>query len=126
MLNLLARGLSPLTRGKQAASATSVGDCRFIPAHAGKTSRKTPAPASRQAHPRSHGENKAIGSSMASAWGSSPLTRGKHDGHRVDQEYDRIIPAHAGKTPISRVLGTSSRDHPRSRGENGHAWPPSR
>ena len=100
MLNLLARGLSPLTRGKQAASATSVGDCRFIPAHA----RKTPAPASRQAHPRSHGENKAIGSSMASAWGSSPLTRGKHDGHRVDQEYDRIIPAHAGKTVMPGLL----------------------
>ena len=61
MLNLLARGLSPLTRGKQAASATSGGG---LPAH-----------------PRSRGENGGTDEEITAEAGSSPLARGKpiHD-----------------------------------------------
>ena len=36
-------------------------------------------------------------------------------------EIDRIIPAYAGSTPATRVLGKNTRDHPRVCGE--HVWP---
>lgn len=56
MLNLLARGLSPLTRGKQAASATSGGG---LPVH-----------------PRSRRENLTENTRAGIEAGASPLTRG--------------------------------------------------
>ena len=50
--------------------------------------------------------------------GSSPLTRGKQASRVSDQQSNRLIPAHAGKTPRKRGLSTSRAAHPRSRGEN--------
>ena len=70
-------GSSPLTRGKQDASARAVYRLRLIPAHAGKTSsgdcRAYPA----WAHPRSRGENAPGETYEGTVTGSSPLTRGK-------------------------------------------------
>ena len=98
MLNLLARGLSPLTRGKQAASATSGGG---LPVH-----------------PRSRRKNLSTRFVEWLMGGSSPLTRGKR-GCRGHLDYrDGIIPAHAGKTSGSRCSTAASRAHPHSRGEN--------
>ena len=50
--------------------------------------------------------------------GSSPLTRGKLALLAQLKPGSGLIPAHAGKTHTSRAPVTSSRAHPRSRGEN--------
>ena len=55
---------------------------------------------------------------MSRYFGSSPLTRGKHDLRDRLTPEDRLIPAHAGKTRRSRRISPSSGAHPRSRGEN--------
>ena len=78
MLNLLARGLSPLTRGKQAASATSGGG---LPVH-----------------PRSRRENLTENTRAGIEAGTSPLTQGKHCMILPTGRPVRLIPAHAGKT----------------------------
>ena len=57
-------------------------------------------------------------SSDPSAKGSSPLTRGKLTGAGVWGGTERLIPAHAGKTPTDQVGGLLVWAHPRSRGEN--------
>lgn len=98
MLNLLARGLSPLTRGKQAASATSGGG---LPVH-----------------PRSRRKNLSTRFVEWLMGGSSPLTRGKR-GCRGHLDYrDGIIPAHAGKTLRASLSSALLWAHPHSRGEN--------
>ena len=51
--------------------------------------------------------------------GSSPLTRGKQASRVSDQQSNRLIPAHAGKTCGTTPFPRSRRAHPRSRGENG-------
>ena len=72
----------------------------------------------RGAHPRSRGENKASERSGALVKGSSPLTRGKPKRWRGERPWQRLIPAHAGKTRSSACLMCSGGAHPRSRGEN--------
>ena len=71
---------------------------RLIPAHAGKTSKKTAG---------------GMGNR-----GSSPLTRGKPEVKAAEDVRRRLIPAHAGKTNPSRNPSGNPRAHPRSRGEN--------
>ena len=71
-----------------------------------------------RAHPRSRGENCARASDEFHATGSSPLTRGKRLGRRALLLLFGLIPAHAGKTCRGRSVGSRSRAHPRSRGEN--------
>ena len=50
--------------------------------------------------------------------GSSPLTRGKRVGRAAGHGVEGLIPAHAGKTPLSRSAAMRAPAHPRSRGEN--------
>ena len=50
--------------------------------------------------------------------GSSPLTRGKHNFARACVIRERLIPAHAGKTPELSCHFLKPTAHPRSRGEN--------
>ena len=98
MLNLLARGLSPLTRGKQAASATSGGG---LPVH-----------------PRSRRENLTENTRAGIEAGTSPLTRGKQGYRVVDGVGVGLIPTHAGKTRPSLRSYRKQPAHPRSRREN--------
>ena len=77
-----APGSSPLTRGKQRHAPHKVKGGRLIPAHAGKTSGYQPHVSVPPAHPRSRGENSQTSNSSPPPVGSSPLTRGKHGGHR--------------------------------------------
>ena len=91
-------GSSPLTRGKPPGSLASTSRAWLIPAHAGKTTACSPASLTRRAHPRSRGENAALLGGCQAVRGSSPLTRGKHDGARHRRGAARLIPAHAGKT----------------------------
>ena len=70
------------------------------------------------AHPRSRGENEALAASDATDKGSSPLTRGKPASAGRSAARRGLIPAHAGKTALTRRWAPCERAHPRSRGEN--------
>ena len=52
----------------------------------------------REAHPRSRGENVENGTTGTRQDGSSPLTRGKLKSAFGSVQSARLIPAHAGKT----------------------------
>ena len=112
------RGSSPLTRGKPLTCADQEGAEGLIPAHAGKTLPSDRHVGTRQAHPRSRGENHRQEVSAPIFLGSSPLTRGKRRSPRRWNGTRRLIPAHAGKTRNARILGNKLGAHPRSRGEN--------
>ena len=90
----------------------------LIPAHAGKTLPAALRLQKRWAHPRSRGENFSTLARVRVSKGSSPLTRGKRSASRRTIRYPGLIPAHAGKTPVSMCVSIHSRAHPRSRGEN--------
>ena len=117
-IRLVARGSSPLTRGKLAQLADLVAWEGLIPAHAGKTPNTRPSTHSTRAHPRSRGENAEYKALDALDEGSSPLTRGKRRIQGPRRTRRGLIPAHAGKTRAARVAGRRSWAHPRSRGEN--------
>ena len=91
-------GSSPLTRGKQGTAKSAYLNRRLIPAHAGKTAHCATLGIWCEAHPRSRGENLAVGSNACVVGGSSPLTRGKPPISDAKLWGDRLIPAHAGKT----------------------------
>ena len=111
-------GSSPLTRGKLDSGGEVCAVRRLIPAHAGKTQARGCRMPRRTAHPRSRGENDADFLIGQPRCGSSPLTRGKRRAKPAGQLLQRLIPAHAGKTPAPRPRTASSTAHPRSRGEN--------
>ena len=116
------RGSSPLTRGKRRQMHLVHVIRGLIPAHAGKTRPPWPGGHGSPAHPRSRGENASSSMPIKSAYGSSPLTRGKHVATPSWAARPRLIPAHAGETPPpsgARALGPA---HPRSRGENEHTY----
>ena len=112
------RGSSPLTRGKLPRSRPSAISQRLIPAHAGKTGAEGMNRGRSRAHPRSRGENPCQRGPEPYPGGSSPLTRGKRNLCGLDDGFDRLIPAHAGKTRDTDDIPDAQRAHPRSRGEN--------
>ena len=115
---MVARGSSPLTRGKRLREDVGAGAVRLIPAHAGKTSSRTSGRRRPSAHPRSRGENIVSFSVTSRRRGSSPLTRGKYVTDVTRARRCGLIPAHAGKTRGWSVVPQASGAHPRSRGEN--------
>ena len=94
-------GSSPLTRGKPPSIPRPRSSPGLIPAHAGKTSSTHPWSSPHRAHPRSRGENVSADVLIARHSGSSPLTRGKRRSILSRRSSGRLIPAHAGKTPMS-------------------------
>ena len=112
-------GSSPLTRGKRSELLQARRGGRLIPAHAGKTEVRSVDEETRSAHPRSRGENASSSIPIRSAYGSSPLTRGKQARALRMSETLRLIPAHAGKTFATLPKMEPISAHPRSRGENG-------
>ena len=90
----------------------------LIPTHAGKTLHNPAHRSASTAHPHSRGENQYTVVSPAVEPGSSPLTRGKHPHHARNDQRTGLIPAHAGKTVLLFASPSSTRAHPRSRGEN--------
>ena len=111
-------GSSPLTRGKRTTHSVPRKEHGLIPAHAGKTTPHTDHTHHTRAHPRSRGDNSRVYPATESCSGSSPLTRGKRRDPVRPRVLGRLIPAHAGKTPRAHARASSSRAHPRSRGEN--------
>ena len=121
---MIGRGSSPLTRGKLIGGPPRPRWRRLIPAHAGKTIVQFAEQAVNAAHPRSRGENVHGGVPNIGGFGSSPLTRGKLEAGALSVTAGRLIPAHAGKTRLRRLVRSSRAAHPRSRGENvgGQSW----
>ena len=111
-------GSSPLTRGKLFRTGQYVIHDRLIPAHAGKTFGVDIGDVGQQAHPRSRGENRYQVRMTSATLGSSPLTRGKLLSVLGGSLSPRLIPAHAGKTPLRSNRHDLLGAHPRSRGEN--------
>ena len=71
-----------------------------------------------QTYTRSREDNRLVGAPYDLAGGSSPLTRGKRRERVADGAGQRLIPAHAGKTTVTKAVTDIDAAHPRSRGEN--------
>ena len=113
-------GSSPRMRGKRVAAEGLHRGRRLIPAHAGKTCPRAASQWLARAHPRACGENRdAEGVKLLEA-GSSPRMRGKPAMPETVRSSERLIPAHAGKTPLPRPATRPKGAHPRACGENGH------
>ena len=112
-----AAGSSPHTRGTRAKPVTLVTVKRLIPAHAGNSREQGCAAAQITAHPRTRGELMIRGRVCSFARGSSPHTRGTLARNLGLQAQERLIPAHAGNSPISQHVFDWRSAHPRTRGE---------
>ena len=117
-MTAVAKGSSPLTRGKPTREPDWDTAGGLIPAHAGKTLPPGPSRTAPTAHPRSRGENRRDAREHWRAPGSSPLTRGKQGRVHACPQARRLIPAHAGKTASAGMRQPARPAHPRSRGEN--------
>ena len=91
---------------------------RLIPACAGKTAGVMGIMLMPWAHPRVCGENPSRISWSMSSRGSSPRVRGKRRNQTEHVLYRGLIPACAGKTPLTHALVCNLRAHPRVCGEN--------
>ena len=118
VMSISCRGSSPLTWGKHAGRRTYRARNGLIPAHVGKTSLRHASCTMYRAHPRSRGENGDPPTVTTGPPGSSPLTWGKHARVSPNHGTSRLIPAHAGKTPMRCGSWSRRPAHPRSRGEN--------
>ena len=113
-----ARGSSPRGRGKHGHVEDDTGQCRLIPAWAGKTWTRGNADAPRRAHPRVGGENRRQRRPQFRPSGSSPRGRGKRWRNHGYESLPRLIPAWAGKTSSCLWSAFARRAHPRVGGEN--------
>ena len=111
-------GTSPHTRGSPRDYADKNGFKGNIPAYAGITHSARSAKPPYWEHPRIRGDHDGSGSVTASAWGTSPHTRGSR---RLGQRHGfRVgnIPAYAGITCSRGSPRASRREHPRIRGDH--------
>ena len=111
-------GSSPRGRGKPIVVEVAEHSDGLIPARAGKTTPAGGPGAASRAHPRAGGENLRLGRSGVKLGGSSPRGRGKRQIGLAHQLLQRLIPARAGKTGVSRRVVWMGRAHPRAGGEN--------
>ena len=95
---------------------------RIIPAYAGSTSRSAIRLCRSWDHPRIRGEHCFPPVSAVRGGGSSPHTRGAHQGRRRVAGECRIIPAYAGSTIFFWRVRHGLSDHPRIRGEHTPPW----
>ena len=117
----LLAGSPPRVRGKEFSGRA--GDCRgrITPACAGKSCRRSRRRPSSRDHPRVCGEK-------AEAWrinlrcvGSPPRVRGKVTRYFEPKAVVGITPACAGKSQITSVYPSQTKDHPRVCGEKREA-----
>ena len=112
------RGSSPRMRGKRTAKHQDCDAGRIIPAHAGQTRRSAELRVRTSDHPRACGANRFVSDGLKYVPGSSPRMRGKHVLEQLREVAGRIIPAHAGQTPVMRFMVMVIPDHPRACGAN--------
>ena len=111
-------GSPPRMRGKHELTEFRHSLSRITPAHAGKTFDLTITPCTISNHPRACGENQASFSHLRLKRGSPPRMRGKRTASSAQSSYQRITPAHAGKTRKRSARSRRYADHPRACGEN--------
>ena len=111
-------GSSPRTRGAHSVGERGVPVPGIIPADAGSTRPSLPPLRRNRDHPRGRGEHRSLSRVTRSRMGSSPRTRGALQPDHLGKRARGIIPADAGSTTSTRRISTSSRDHPRGRGEH--------
>ena len=116
-------GSSPLSRGIPEKWKSPVNIKGIIPALAGNTPYVESNFHRHKDHPRSRGEYSGQGDGDGDPQGSSPLSRGIPTWWQGLRGNGRIIPALAGNTNAGSYNSSTSRDHPRSRGEYpGLSW----
>ena len=111
-------GSSPLARGPHGVSFPAPKGAGLIPARAGTTSWWPRRSLRRRAHPRSRGDHTTKKRTPQRNAGSSPLARGPRGRAKPAAHPPGLIPARAGTTSRYTRLRTSSRAHPRSRGDH--------
>ena len=111
-------GSSPRMRGKPVCVQAFAVRTRIIPAHAGQTMPKMLSIDLCTDHPRACGANAQRDERAATVAGSSPRMRGKRWSRRPRCHSPRIIPAHAGQTPVRPPAAIRPSDHPRACGAN--------
>ena len=109
-------GSSPLARGLPLCSCHRARRGRIIPARAGFTAEIPEGGARRRDHPRSRGVYVKYCELWPGPHGSSPLARGLPSRASPRRIGRGIIPARAGFTASTGTCGSTSPDHPRSRG----------
>ena len=104
-------------RGKELPEGGRRKGKRITPAHAGKRWERSELLTADTDHPRTCGEKSFQTPETVSISGSPPHMRGKGRSKCQDCCFERITPAHAGKS-IKRILSFKNvRDHPRTCGE---------
>ena len=111
-------GSSPRMRGTRGKHIQANTRGRFIPAHAGNTSRAAARIASITVHPRACGEHRIRPAQQEIPHGSSPRMRGTLGDMEVVEVGQRFIPAHAGNTIPRLLVGAGLTVHPRACGEH--------
>ena len=114
----VAPGSSPRMRGKPMTRCSRCSGIRIIPAHAGQTPPPTGWKRGEPDHPRACGANTRASEVCCNDDGSSPRMRGKLEATVAELSKTRIIPAHAGQTPVLSLCIISVADHPRACGAN--------
>ena len=113
-----ASGSPPRMRGKHFMNAYQAGQKRITPAHAGKTDVRARHKRRKTDHPRACGENAGRQAAAQQGLGSPPRMRGKPAEKAAAERWERITPAHAGKTTLCCNKSQPESDHPRACGEN--------
>ena len=114
-------GSSPRTRGTGVEGQDAGRIQRFIPAHAGNSSRPTCGLWRASVHPRARGEQLRMAAAVSLSAGSSPRTRGTDSRMPTPSPWPRFIPAHAGNRCKSRGPTMPAAVRPRARGEQRSA-----
>ena len=109
-------GSSPRMRGSRGAGDEEETLQGIIPAHAGLTLLQQVKLFVARDHPRACGAHGVIMRKVIILLGSSPRMRGSPGRRIAMTDYEGIIPAHAGLTPIWRRSDRKRRDHPRACG----------
>ena len=114
---ILTAGSPPHMRGTASNKSSHKVFIGITPAHAGNSFSASFSDSNRQDHPRTCGEQPKYHMSICAFTGSPPHMRGTVSGLASTGVNQRITPAHAGNSRISRQYVSQFRDHPRTCGE---------
>ena len=109
-------GPSPRARGRPSPGVRHPGIPGSIPACAGETLVRTLGQVLAWVHPRVRGGDAGIAGAGLALQGPSPRARGRHPIDDAPRRIRRSIPACAGETRPSSILGRCRGVHPRVRG----------